>query len=90
MGTGSNTTTIKDRLQNGNKFQKTLISAMLNVKQSNFALALGECVTVADIQDMWAARGGGSYEPAPGIAWNNQDIVDYLNKNYIGAVSTFG
>ncbi len=85
MGSGT-TQSIEDRLGKGSGFEKTLIAAMLNVRTGRVP---SQCVTAADIEDMWAASGIG-YQPSPGISWSKQDMVDYLHNNWIATVSKFG
>ena len=87
MGSGS-TSSIKTKLGSGTGFEKTLITAMLNVKTSRVP---SQCVTVQTVKDMWSAGTNGTqYQPSAGVFWNKQDMVNYLHNNWIATVSSFG
>lgn len=84
MGSGS-TASIKTQLGSGSGFEKTLITAMLNVLTGRVP---STCVTTQEIKDMWSA--GNAYQPSVGISWTQQQTVDYLHNNWIATVSQFG
>lgn len=84
MGSGG-TTTVKSLLATGTGWQKTLLTAMLNIKCTRVP---STCVTEATIAAMWAA--GPAYQPSPGITWSKQQQVDYLHNNWIATVTAFG
>ena len=87
MGSGSSSS-IKSKLGTGSGFEKTLITAMLNVLTGRVPLS---CLTSQDIKDMWAAGNAGvGYQPSTGISWSKQDMVNYLHNNWIATVSAFG
>src|ERR1035438_541842 len=71
-----------DHLKTGSQLEKYLIAALLNTKISGGA---STCLTLKDIQDMYKYGPIGTYQPpdSPGIYWKPDQIITYLQKNWI-------
>lgn len=71
-----------DHLKTGSQLEKYLIAALLNTKISGGA---STCLTLKDIQDMYKYGPIGTYQPpdSPGIYWKPDQIITYLQNNWI-------
>ncbi len=77
--TGSNL--LMDKLKNGTQFQKYMLVARLNCK---FVTNVQTCLR-NNLTDQLPLMAGGHYSPPnlPGVTWNQTDIIQYLDSNWI-------
>ena len=77
--TGSNL--LMDKLKNGTQFQKYMLVARLNC---NYVPNVQTCLRY-NLTDQLPLMASGTYSPPnlPGVTWNQADIIQYLDSNWI-------
>jgi hypothetical protein len=77
--TGSNL--LMNKLKNGTQFQKYMLVARLNAK---FVSSVQTCLR-NNLSDQLPLMASGTYSPPnlPGVVWNEAEIIQYLDSNWI-------
>ena len=86
MPTGLSTSNkLMDKLKNGNQFQQDLMVARLNC---NLVPNVQACLR-NNLTDQLPLMAGGQYRPPnlPGVVWNQAEIIQYLDSNWIVKIS---
>jgi len=72
---------LMNKLKNGTQFQKYMLVARLNAK---FVSSVGTCLR-NNLTDQLPLMASGTYSPPnlPGVVWDQAEIIQYLDSNWI-------